>query len=137
MLPAELLGYLDQQEQDTGEEIERIDAEITELTAGRQAARERLDRLRLTRQTLLEITDPEPADRSADPTALPAAYQDILEVLAAAEHGLHVKDVCRALHLGEEPRHTENMRAKLKRLVGRGILTEPKPGLFTMNRRGP
>ncbi|ADI13141.1 hypothetical protein SBI_10023 [Streptomyces bingchenggensis BCW-1] len=30
------------------------------------------------------------------------------------------------------PFNTEGMRAKLKRLVNRGILTEPEPGLFTL-----
>jgi hypothetical protein len=49
-----------------------------------------------------------------------------------APNGLHVKDVCRALGTGDQPRHTENMRTKLKRLVGRDILTEPQPGLFAI-----
>ncbi|MEU7707653.1 hypothetical protein AB0B43_20590 [Streptomyces nodosus] len=38
---------------------------------------------------------------------------------------------------GLEPRHVENLRAKLKRLVSRGILTEPEPGLFTPPRPTP
>lgn len=38
---------------------------------------------------------------------------------------------------GTEPRHTEGMRAKLKRLVNRGILTEPEPGLFTLTQPTP
>jgi hypothetical protein len=29
------------------------------------------------------------------------------------------------------------MRAKLKRLVGRDVLTEPEPGLFTINPDNP
>jgi len=46
--------------------------------------------------------------------------------------GLHAKDVCRAHGIGTEPRHTDSTRAKLKRLVGRGVLIEPEPGLFTI-----
>ena len=36
-----------------------------------------------------------------------------------------------------EPRHVETMRAKLKRVVARGILAEPEPGLFTPARPAP
>jgi hypothetical protein len=46
-------------------------------------------------------------------------------------------DVCHTLGLGTEPRHTEGIRAKLKRLVNRGILTEPEPGLFTLTQPPP
>ncbi|MCZ1012834.1 hypothetical protein [Streptomyces noursei] len=54
-----------------------------------------------------------------------------------AEEGLRAEDVCQALGLRTEPRHTESTRAKLKRLVNRGILTEPEPGLFTLARPAP
>lgn len=56
-------------------------------------------------------------------------------VFARNDGGLRAKDLCRALNLGEQPRHIEGMRSKLKRLVGRDILIEPEPGLFAMNRR--
>jgi hypothetical protein len=48
--------------------------------------------------------------------------------------GLRAKDICRMLNTGLQPRHTESMRAKLKRLVGHGILIEPEPGLFALPR---
>jgi hypothetical protein len=32
--------------------------------------------------------------------------------------------------------HTESLRAKLKRMVARAVLTEPEPGLFTLPRPG-
>jgi hypothetical protein len=35
--------------------------------------------------------------------------------------------------IGTEPKDTEGIRAKLKRLVNRQILTESQPGLFTPN----
>ncbi|MFJ1706934.1 hypothetical protein [Kitasatospora sp. NPDC088346] len=46
--------------------------------------------------------------------------------------GLRAKDVCHALGLGIKPRNTEGAHAKLKRLVVRGILNEPEPGLFAL-----
>jgi hypothetical protein len=35
---------------------------------------------------------------------------------------------------GTEPKDTEGIRAKLKRLVNRQILTETQPGLFSLTR---
>ncbi len=49
--------------------------------------------------------------------------------------GLRAKDVCEALDLGTTPKDTEGIRAKLKRLVNRQVLTETKPGLFTLNQK--
>jgi hypothetical protein len=41
------------------------------------------------------------------------------------------------LDAGTEPKHREGMRQRLKRLAGRGILTETEPGLFTLTRPAP
>jgi hypothetical protein len=65
--------------------------------------------------------------RRVRPLVLLATFED-----AAA--GLRAKDLCESLDAGLEPRQIEGMRAKLKRLIGRGILTEPEPGLFTLPR---
>ncbi|WP_449066537.1 hypothetical protein [Planomonospora algeriensis] len=138
MVPDELLRHLDEREQDAHAEADRLRAAIAELSARLEEAEQVVSRLRLTRQTLLEIAgrqdeqDRPGAGGSGEP--LPPAYQEILAVLAHAEGGLRAKDLCRALDVGDQPRHVEGMRAKLKRLVGRDILTEPEPGLFTMNR---
>jgi hypothetical protein len=43
--------------------------------------------------------------------------------------------VCRALGIGTEPKDTEGIRAKLKRLTNRQILTETELGLFTLARK--
>jgi hypothetical protein len=48
------------------------------------------------------------------------------------DSGLRAKDICRALGTGTSANHTESLRAKLKRLVARGVLTEPESGLFTL-----
>ncbi|WP_328392421.1 hypothetical protein OHS70_00455 [Streptomyces sp. NBC_00390] len=63
---------------------------------------------------------------------LPPRYREILAAFERADGTLRAKDVCQALGTGTEPRHVEGIRAKLKRLVSRDILTEPEPGLFTL-----
>nr|WP_237299351.1 hypothetical protein [Streptomyces hygroscopicus] len=44
---------------------------------------------------------------------------------------MRARDLCEALDLPILPENTEGIRSKLKRMVSRGILTEPEPGLFT------
>ncbi|WP_225859346.1 hypothetical protein [Streptomyces albicerus] len=68
---------------------------------------------------------------------LPSAYRHILALFEGTEDGLRAREVRQALGTGTENRHVENTRAKLKRLVSRGILTEPEPGLFTLPRPMP
>lgn len=135
VVPAAVLEHLAERERHARAGLDRLHAAIAELSAQAEDAQHLLERLQLTRQTLLEITgqDPEDTTISAGPASLPAAYQDILTVLATAQGGLRAKDVCHALNLDDQPRDVENMRAKLKRLVGRDLLTEPEPGLFMAN----
>ncbi|MER6386620.1 hypothetical protein [Streptomyces sp. NPDC001250] len=71
------------------------------------------------------------------PEPLPPGYPEILTAIENAREGLRAGDVCRALGLDTEPRHIEGTRAQLKRLVTRGILTEPEPGLFTLTKSTP
>ena len=47
---------------------------------------------------------------------------------------MRARDLCQALDLPIVPKNTENIRSKLKRLAGRGILVETEPGLFTQPR---
>jgi hypothetical protein len=58
------------------------------------------------------------------------AYQQILTTFADTGKPLRARDLCQALDLPIVPKNTEGIRSKLKRLVTRGILTEPEPGLF-------
>lgn len=133
-VPGELLAHLEQREHDAQAEADRLHAAIAELSNQLDHAQQLVERLRLTRQTLLEVTEPDRVDDQLRPIdTLPPAYQDILAIFAHADGGMRAKDLCRTLDTGTEPRHVEAMRAKLKRLVGRDILTEPQPGLFTMN----
>ncbi|GAA3125103.1 hypothetical protein GCM10020001_052510 [Nonomuraea salmonea] len=47
---------------------------------------------------------------------------------------MRARDLCLALDLPLARKNVENTRAKLKRLVNLGILTETEPGLFTQPR---
>ncbi|MEU4233758.1 hypothetical protein AB0F17_56575 [Nonomuraea sp. NPDC026600] len=114
-------------------EAEALREQIAELSALLSAAEQVLSRLRITRETILEMTGDLP-ESSSEAIPLPPAYQQILAVVEQAPDGLRAKDICRMLNRGLEPKHTENMRAKLKRLVSHGILIEPEPGLFTLPR---
>jgi hypothetical protein len=61
----------------------------------------------------------------------------VLTVFDTGGPDMRAKHVCRALDIGVIPKETEGIRAKLKRLVNRQILTETEPGLFTLTpRRG-
>ncbi|WP_149825522.1 hypothetical protein [Streptomyces tailanensis] len=62
---------------------------------------------------------------------LPKAYQDIVEVLVDAGHPLRAAQVATAAGLSTDKSKVEGLRAKLKRLVNRGRLTEDGPGRFT------
>jgi hypothetical protein len=66
---------------------------------------------------------------------LPAEYQRLVEIVAEegpAGQGVACKRVTAKLGLTAEPRHTEGVRVKLKRLVARGWLSEPAPGRFAV-----
>jgi hypothetical protein len=110
---------------------EQLRDQIGTLTAQLSAIETELADLATTRATLLRLAgtdDPPPADATLASTA----YQQILAVLTTADSGLRAKDICRALGVDTTANHTESLRAKLKRLVTRGVLTEPEPGLFTL-----
>jgi hypothetical protein len=88
--------------------------------------------LAITRKTLVVLTGEPDATSPADATVASVAYQQILAVFTTATAAMRAKDVCHALSLGTAPKDTEGLRAKLKRLAARQILTETEPGLFTL-----
>ena len=45
---------------------------------------------------------------------------------------MRAKDVCLALGIEPLPKHVEGTHSKLKRLVTRELVTEDKPGIFTL-----
>ena len=68
----------------------------------------------------------------ADAGVLPVAYRDILEVLADAGRSLRARGIATGLGLPLEAAKVEGLRSKLKRLVERGWLSEPEPGVFAL-----
>ncbi|KUL39999.1 hypothetical protein [Actinoplanes awajinensis] len=108
----------------------RLRDQITALTDELDAVETELTELEITRKTLSRLsgeTGPPPLDA----TVASDTYQQILAIFDAATSPLSVKDVCRAMNTGILARHVETMRAKLKRLVTRGILAEVTPGAFS------
>ncbi|MGA5305997.1 hypothetical protein ACPCHT_39370 [Nucisporomicrobium flavum] len=106
-----------QQQAKLAAKVAAIDAELADLAT--------------TRQTLTKILEDEVT--ASEPAVISEPYQQILAVFTPDRGGLRAKDVCRVLGIGTEPKDTEGIRAKLKRLVNRQILTESQPGLFTLN----
>ncbi|NNN29165.1 hypothetical protein HLK59_02125 [Streptomyces sp. S3(2020)] len=54
----------------------------------------------------------------------------VRKALADADRPMRARGLCHAFDLPILPKDTEDIRSKLKRLVSRGILIEPEPGLF-------
>ncbi|GAA3733891.1 hypothetical protein GCM10022225_15250 [Plantactinospora mayteni] len=84
------------------------------------------------RKTLRSLTGHTDPATPADATVASPAYQQILAVFHAATAPMRAKDICRALGTGTTRKNTEGLRAKLKRLVARQILTEAEAGLVTL-----
>ena len=108
-------------------QIEQLTARLGELDAERAE-------LAVARKVILALDpdDPPPATHPGLPDN--PAYQHILAVLTEAETPLRCKDLCHALDTGTEPARIEAMRAKLKRLVATGLVTENRPGQFAIPR---
>jgi hypothetical protein len=104
--------------------------QMSKLAAEVAAIESDLADLAITRQTLTKILEDEVT--AAEPTIISEPYQQILAVFTADRGALRAKDVCLTLGIAIEPKNTEGIRAKLKRLVNRQILTETQPGLFTL-----
>ncbi|MFI9810208.1 hypothetical protein ACIHEJ_38985 [Streptomyces sp. NPDC052301] len=71
-----------------------------------------MERLETTRETVLELAT---EDGTPPPEPLPSGYREILALFEQNGDGLRAREVCRTLGIGSEPRHTEGMRAMLKR----------------------
>jgi cell division septum initiation protein DivIVA len=131
-----LLDKIDAREAALAREVEQTQARIDELTARLHELDQAIDHLRITRKTLLSLADEPDAEPAEPPPVLPdhPAYQQILTVFADVGRPLRARDLCEALDLPIVSKNTENLRSKLKRLVSKGILIEPEPGLFTQPR---
>ena len=95
----------------------------------------RLEHLAITRTTITGLADRIPT-QSPDPSASPELpehpdYPRILAVFNDTTGPLRARDICQALDFELLPKHIERTRAKMKRLVTLGILTEAEPGTFS------
>ncbi len=135
-----LLDRLDAREQALAAEADHAQARIDELTARLRELQQEISDLQVTRKTPLSLAGqddgPPAAEPAEPPPALPdhPACQQIMTAFADLRRPLRARDLCLALDLPIVSKNTENIRSKLKRLVSRGILTEPEPGLFTQPR---
>jgi hypothetical protein len=131
--PASILQVITAREAVAGLAADQLREQISTLAEQLTVLECELADLATTRTTLLRLTGhPHSDDPSTDPAPGNPTYQQILAVFAAAEQPLRAKEICRALGVGVTANHTESLRAKLKRLVNRGVLTEDQPGLFTL-----
>lgn len=106
--------------------------QIATLTDQLATVETELTELAITRTTLLRLAGPTTTPVLDPALAASPAYQQIITVLTTATTTLRARDICLALGTGTTGKDIEGLRAKLKRLVTRGILTEPEPGQFTI-----
>ncbi|MET7720649.1 hypothetical protein [Streptomyces mirabilis] len=127
-----ILERIETRERELADQGGQFRARIEELTRQLGELDGESENLRITRKTLLTLTLPSP-DTGPDRPDIPdhPAYQQILTAVADAGRPMRARDLCQALDLPILPKNTEGIRCKLKRLVSRGILIEPEPGLFT------
>ncbi|MEU0206396.1 hypothetical protein [Streptomyces canus] len=123
-----LLDALDLQADAARALAEDLRAQIDDLQARLREAATHLEHLAITRKTVTGLAD-----------RLPAVVPDLPEhpdypgILAAFNHAtgpLRAEDVCEALGHELQPKNVEGARAKLKRLVKLGIVTEADTGSF-------
>jgi hypothetical protein len=134
-----LLDRIDAREQALAGEAEQAQARIDELGARLREVRQEISDLQVTRKTLLSLAAGDDAPVAGPATPAPElpghpAYQQILDAFAELRRPLRARDLCTALDLPIAAKNVESIRSKLKKLVSRGILTEPEPGLFTQPR---
>jgi hypothetical protein len=131
--PAPILEAITAREAAAGLAADQLREQISALSQQLTAIETELADLATTRTTLLRLGGhPDDGGQSADTRPGNPTYQQILAVLGTAVHPLRAKDICQALGIATTANHTESLRAKLKRLVTRGVLTEDQPGLFAL-----
>jgi hypothetical protein len=72
-----------------------------------------------------------------EPSVLPRAYRDVLEVLADAGWAMRAGKISSALGRGESAAAVEGLRGKLRRLVEWGWLAQDEPGAVRPDLAGP
>jgi hypothetical protein len=124
-----LLDALGIQEEAARALADDLRGQITELQDRLREAETHLEHLAITRKTITGLADRLPTS-SPDLPEHPD-YPRILAVFNEATGPLRARDVCEALDHKLLPKNIEGTRAKLKRLVKLGLLTEVDTGNFT------
>jgi len=128
---APILEVITARETVAGLAADQLREQISVLSQQLSALETELTDLATTRGTLLRLGC-HIEDHSAETAPGNPTYQQILAVFASPGHPLRAKDICQALGVATTANHTESLRAKLKRLVARDVLTEDRPGLFAL-----
>lgn len=131
MNPTPILDLITARESVAGLAADQLREQIGVLSQQLTVLETELADLATTRSTLLRLGG-HPDDQPAEPAPVNPTYQQILAVFTTAGHQLRAKDICRVFGVATTANHTESLRAKLKRLVARGVLTEDQPGLFAL-----
>ena len=132
MNPAPFLQMITAREAVAGLAADQLREQISTLSQQLTGLETELADLATTRVTLLRLGDHPGDGQSVQTVPGNPGYQQILAVFGTAGQPLRAKDICRALGTGTTANHTEGLRAKLKRLTARGVLTEDQPGLFAL-----
>lgn len=103
--------------------------QIDDLQTWLQEAEAHLEHLAIIRKIVTSLADRLPASSPQLPEH--PDYACILTVFNKTTGPLQAKDVCQALGHELLPKNIEGTRAKLKRLVKLGVLTEADTGSFT------
>jgi hypothetical protein len=127
-----ILDLITERQAVTAAVIAALREQIGKLTDDLRVAETELNDLATTRTTLTRLTSTTEPAIPDDGTLDNTVYQQIITAFNSDSNTMRAKDVCHALGLGNEPKDTEGIRAKLKRLVKRRILTEPQAGLFAL-----
>jgi hypothetical protein len=105
--------------------------QIAELQGRLREAETHLEHLAITRKTVTALGERLPAHPVSPGLLEHPDYPRILAVFNEATGPLRARDVCEALDHELLPKNVEGTRAKLKRLVKLGVLTEIDAGNFT------
>ncbi|MEV5383614.1 hypothetical protein [Streptomyces sp. NPDC052721] len=126
-----LLDALGLQENAARSLADDLRAQIAELQGRLRETETNLEHLVITRKTVTALADRLPAQAAAPELPDHPDYPRILAVFNDATGPLRARDVCETLGHELLPKNIEGTRAKLKRLLKLGILTEIDTGSFT------
>ncbi|MFF2205863.1 hypothetical protein [Streptomyces sp. NPDC058145] len=127
-----VLARLEERERELAAQAEAAKERIAELSAQLEELHQTAEEVRITRKTLLELSEPTPPAPPKLRTIRPTSRS--WRCSPRPDGPLQARQVCEAMDLPIAPNTLNNTRLKLKRLAERGILVETEQGLFTQPR---